>query len=149
VPSKCALRLCDVVQAVWADLAELKWPQVACAVVQGFPLGAEELATGAYKGLEGLGAGEHDELCGSGGSKVRDAGVVGVCAGQAQSPVTEGGSALYLIHYIIIIIIIHSSTQKFHIDMTGIILVGIILIQDKWTYWMGGGGQIDTYAQHY
>jgi hypothetical protein len=81
--------------------------------LQGFPLGAEELATGAYKGLEGLGASEHDELCGSGGSKVRDAGVVGVYAGQAQSPVTEGGSALYIIHYIIIIkIVIHNNNNN-------------------------------------
>jgi hypothetical protein len=53
----------------------------------GLPTGG---AAGASKGQECLGAGEHGSLYGSGSSKVRDAGVGGVCAGQAQSPVTEG-----------------------------------------------------------
>jgi hypothetical protein len=42
-----------VVQDVLAHLAELMWPQVACAVVQGFPLGAKEL--GPAKGRKALG----------------------------------------------------------------------------------------------
>jgi hypothetical protein len=56
----------------------------------GLPTGGK--GAGASKGPEGLGAGEHDELCGSSSSsrKIRDAGVGGVCAGQAQSPMTEG-----------------------------------------------------------
>jgi hypothetical protein len=41
---------------------ELRWPQVAGAVMQGFPLGAEDFAAGASKGLEGPGAGEHDKF---------------------------------------------------------------------------------------
>jgi hypothetical protein len=55
MPCKCAPRLCDAVQAVWAGIAELRWPQVACVILLGFPLQAEELATGACKGPEGLG----------------------------------------------------------------------------------------------